>query len=111
MHTRTDILRSLVFLLVLRMIAAPIAARPDLPKPSDHGRFVARVCAWPAQRPQRPASAWIAQTREGGSNRDAGPGRFLRRGALAPNALTRARLSRLARRHGTSVRLSDCPRC
>lgn len=45
--------RTLLLLLVLRMVAAPVALRPGSPSPRTGTTFVARVCAWPAARPQR----------------------------------------------------------
>jgi hypothetical protein len=42
----------LTLMLVLRMVAAPVSARPDAPKGASDGyRFVLRRCAWSPQRP------------------------------------------------------------
>lgn len=50
----------LSILLITRMIAAPIALRPDSSTPCANYHLVMRVCAWPAQRPQRsPTSSEI----------------------------------------------------
>jgi hypothetical protein len=96
------------------VVAAPIAARPDTPKPSSNDRFIVRVCAWPAQRPQRPTCAPVRQVRPGGGRRDEGSGfipghRDRPAGALSGTGLSR--LGPLVTRNRSGVRLSDCPRC
>jgi hypothetical protein len=42
--------RIVILLLVLRMFAAPIAARPVSTRPYVKAGFIVRVCAWPAKR-------------------------------------------------------------
>jgi len=113
MCTRSAVTRILTILLVLRVLASPIALSPES-HPAPHGRYIARVCVWPAQRPYRlsPAESILP--------------RFARDGydALAPwrpacaadsaGPLTRAALSGsvgFVRSPSPSVRLSDCPRC
>lgn len=45
---------SIFVLLLIRLAAAPISARkPDSRGPGTNGRFVVRMCKWPAQRLQR----------------------------------------------------------
>jgi hypothetical protein len=53
MRLRLLIERAVLCLLMLRMIAAPLALRPESTAPRPNFHLVARVCAWPAQRPQR----------------------------------------------------------
>jgi hypothetical protein len=53
MHTNERMMRILIFLLILRVLAAPIAARPDCYRPLSKTGFIIRVCMWPAQGPQR----------------------------------------------------------
>src|SRR5262245_31984728 len=48
---------SVVLLLTLRILASPLAMRPESPRTQKNQRLVARVCAWPALRPQRSISA------------------------------------------------------
>lgn len=112
---RTGTARILVALLVLRVVAAPAAARPDPPRPPSHARFIVRVCSWPAQRPQRvttpalwtrrpvapqdePAGDLIASARRSARNR------------VTASAL-RDRLVFWDHRTFSPLHLSDCPRC
>jgi hypothetical protein len=44
---------TVLFLLTLRMLAAPLAVRPETPKSPNAFRLATRVCAWPVERPQR----------------------------------------------------------
>jgi hypothetical protein len=57
MRSKPGLTRIVISLLFLRVLAAPIAARPDTDRPPSTDRFIVRVCAWPAQRPQRSTSA------------------------------------------------------
>ena len=51
-------LRTLVILLLmLRVVASPLAMRPDSHRTPTIYRLVARVCAWPVQGPLRSLSA------------------------------------------------------
>jgi len=54
MHRGPGILRILVAFLILRIFAAPVAARPDAARSLNEHRFIVRICAWPVQRPERP---------------------------------------------------------
>lgn len=57
MRELVAISRNLVlFLLALRMLASPLAMRPEPHQLASNYRLVARVCAWPAQHPQRSLS-------------------------------------------------------
>src|SRR3954447_10149428 len=59
--------RCLILLLVLRMIAAPLALRPGSPASGSNSHYIVRVCAWPAQRLQRtPPVALILRRHLGG---------------------------------------------
>jgi hypothetical protein len=111
MRPRRGLLRILIGLLILRVIAAPVTARPDPPRSADGPRFVVRVCAWPAQRAQRPT---VAPQRE---FRSEGPG-AVPAGRLSPTSragasgpLTGARLFGLSFRDSDLVRVHDRPRC
>ena len=54
MHRFVSMARTLVILLLtLRVLAAPLAMRPEPFRNPSNYRLVVRVCAWPAQRPQR----------------------------------------------------------
>ncbi len=48
---------SVLLLLTLRVLATPLAMRPESPSAVTKYRLVARVCAWPALRPERSISA------------------------------------------------------
>ena len=43
----------LIFLLTLRVLAAPLAMRPEPSRTPANFHLVARVCAWPVQSPRR----------------------------------------------------------
>jgi hypothetical protein len=47
---------SVILLLTLRVLASPLAMRPESPRFPTNYRLIARVCAWPALRPQRSIS-------------------------------------------------------
>jgi hypothetical protein len=54
MHSiKKSMTRTLIILLILRVIAAPITLRPISYRPQAKKGFVVRVCAWPAQRAVR----------------------------------------------------------
>lgn len=116
MHRRMGGARILIVLLALRVVDAPIAARPDPPRPPSHSRFVVRVCAWPAQRPQR-VTAPAIRTREWHPAEDESvaylipPAGRRGRGAVTASAVLLRRLACRGTDHDTAVHLSDCPRC
>src|SRR6476646_3061360 len=115
MYQRTGMARILIVLLVLRVVAAPIALRPDTPRHSTNDRFVVRVCSWPVQRALRPASfaSLIVRPRgaAGGRASDWFPSpRHQARGEFQPQAiLSRSRL--WSATNTPPVHLTDCPRC
>jgi hypothetical protein len=58
MRVFASLMRTLVILLLtLRVLASPLAMRPESSKTPTSFHLVARVCSWPAQRPQRSISA------------------------------------------------------
>ncbi len=66
-----SIARLLIFcILVMRVVAAPIAARPLAAGIQTKTGFVVRVCAWPIQRPQRSTSASLVLRGPGGPHRE-----------------------------------------
>src|SRR4051812_24411057 len=69
--------RALFIFLILRMVASPLALRPESPGPRSNFRFVVRVCAWPDQRFQRTPSASVVLEGRLGN----GPGAIPDRGA------------------------------
>ncbi len=103
------ILRILVVLLIARFLASPIAARPFSRVLRTNGGFIARVCAWPAQRPVRPASTALLANRRGGPRNHFHPSTRPRVRPVdrppAPLALALA-----PPRKTSSVYLTDCPR-
>src|SRR3954468_16177032 len=103
--------RILIALLTLRVLAAPVAARPDTPhSPSAH-RFIVRICAWPAQRPQRATAVAILLPGSRGTVPDP---RTAAIRATTLRDLSRSALSRLAApsvRDATAHRVIDSPRC
>jgi hypothetical protein len=114
MNLHAGIARTLIVFLALRAAAAPIALRHDLPTPASPHRFVIRVCAWAAQRPQHltTAQAFLARSRD----RRRGAAASLRPGqpGHAADQLTcacRPFKTLVARSKVPSVHLSDCPRC
>ena len=115
MRPHTGMARILITLLVLRVLAAPIAARPDITWPTSHGRFIVRVCSWPAQRPMRVTTPAVLVRRSRcpadgltsfrlPPSQLRGPDPFSARAALARFALGSSR-------NKSPVHLSDCPRC
>jgi hypothetical protein len=113
MRLTSSMTRILIALIVLRVLAAPISARPDLPKAPSDARFIVRVCAWPAQRAQRlSASASLV-------SRFSGRGAWVSRPS-APSYPRLASLWTLGRlslrlppfyRDPSALRLLDSPRC
>jgi hypothetical protein len=100
--------RALIALLVIRVLAAPIASRPDGHRLHTNQRFVFRVCAWSAPRLQQARPAGLeALPRIPADAEGRGPAR--------PGGLvTRSRLTRfraLAARPPSPVALSDRARC
>jgi hypothetical protein len=78
MRLVASILRTVVILLLtLRVLASPLAMRPDSSRTPTTYHLVARVCSWPAQRPQRALSAlsFAASFLPKGPDHGAGPGR------------------------------------
>jgi hypothetical protein len=114
MHLFAGMMRTLIILLILSVVAAPITVRPDPSKPSTNDRVIVRVCTWPAQRPQRLTYASIVLL---GARNDVRKAlAFPSPGSRdhAAGSLTRARLSSLdllVLQDTSSVHLSDCPRC
>ena len=50
----------ILVLLILRVLAAPVSARPYSYGPHPKAGFVIRHCKWPAQRPQRATASAIS---------------------------------------------------
>ena len=115
MSLRVGVTRILVYLLILRALAAPIAVRPESSKShaNDH-RLVIRRCMWPHQGPQRWSNAQTVALGSGGSG-DLATARALRGcPRTAFGALTRAGLRRLvtlAYHDPAALRAVDGPRC
>ena len=58
MRVFVSVIRTLVILLLtLRVVASPLAMRPDCTRHPKTYRLVARVCAWPVHPPVRAISA------------------------------------------------------
>jgi hypothetical protein len=68
MHSiKKGMTRTLIVLLIIRVIAAPITLRPISYPPQAKKGFVVRVCAWPAQRAVRSTvSAFSVPDYDGG---------------------------------------------
>jgi len=114
MHPIKSMTRILILLLVLRVLAAPIAARPDSYRPHSKAGFIVRVCAWPAQRPQRSNTSAISVPGYGGRGYGGNTARFAGTTARTLAFLTRARLFHrvvLSFHDPSSLRLIDSPRC
>jgi hypothetical protein len=115
MHLFVNVTRTLVILLLtLRVLAAPLAMRPEPFKTPARFHLVARVCAWPAQRPQRSLSLTSLAPCFRGGRLDNAEGRG--NGSVPPNLLSmsRALLSRLLGPEvlgPSSRRLPFCLRC
>jgi len=115
MRPRTVLTTTLIALLVLRVLAAPIAARPEPPRPPSTSRFIARVCAWPASRPQRfiapAASARKPRAAGRASSGDLLPLSRLRGRAAVTASALRCGLRFWSHEGHSALHLSDCPRC
>jgi hypothetical protein len=111
MHLPKSMSRILIVLLVLRVFAAPIAARPSTFRPYPKAGFIVRVCAWPAQRSQ---DSVISTQQNGGCGHGENTAIFPSATAQALALLTRVRLlDRVVWTfHGPSSRRPiDSPRC
>jgi hypothetical protein len=99
--------RILIVLLVLRMLAAPVALS-DSVRVQAHQRVVVRVCAWPAHRPQRLTSVQTLIVRFHCGWDDAAP-----RVVPVPVSVTHrfADVSPTLPSAHVHVQLSDCARC
>lgn len=54
MHAFRRLIRlAVILLLTVRVLAIPLAWRPESPKMRSKCRLVVRMCSWPAARPQR----------------------------------------------------------
>jgi hypothetical protein len=95
MRLSANLSRTLVLLLALRVIAAPLALRPISPQNHTH-RVVVRVCAWPASRSQRFAGSSCEAETEVIANFLGGIARVLDLSFRSAARLTRAILSQLA---------------
>jgi hypothetical protein len=109
-----SVTRILTLLLVLRVLAAPIAARPDSYRPHPKSGFIVRVCAWPAQRPQHSNASVMSVPDYGGRGHGGNTARFPGTSARALSFLTRARVFHrvvLSFHDPGSYRIIDSPRC
>ena len=115
MYLCVGMTRTLVILLLtLRILASPLAMRPESPRTPANYRVVTRICAWPAQRPQRCLSATSLVPYFGGRFPESAEGRGSSYGPQHQRSLTRATLSRLnspALRGRCSGQLTVCLRC
>jgi hypothetical protein len=114
MFPLAGMMRTLIIFLILRVVAAPITVRPDPSNPSTNDRVIVRVCAWPAQRPQRLTYSSIVLPRSRNDVRKGSAFPYWGSRGHAAGSLTRERLSGLILlvSHDTSsVHRSDCPRC
>jgi hypothetical protein len=103
-----------ILLLTLRMLASPLAMRPESPRTPANYRLVTRICAWPAPAPQRCLSATSLVPYFGGRFPESAEGRKYSYDPPNHRSLTRATLSRLASpalRGRCSGQLTDCLRC
>src|SRR6185437_3481300 len=92
---RKVLTRVLTVLLALRVVAAPIAARPDAPTSSASHRFVIRKCSWPVQRPYRATAASILRPSLPGHGAGPERGAIMRHPSYRLDVLARRGLSRL----------------
>ncbi len=114
MHPLKRMTRILILLLILRVLAAPIAARPDSYRPHPKAGFIVRVCAWPAQRPQHSNGSAMRVPDDGGHGHGGNNAAFPGTSARALAFLTRARLFHrvvLSFHDPGSYRPIDSPRC
>lgn len=108
MHLLRGMTRILVLLLILRVLAAPIAARPDSYRPHPKAGFIVRVCAWPVQRSD--TSAIHVPGNSDGANTAMFPVTTGRAIAFLTPARRLDRLA-LSLHDPSSRRLIDSPRC
>jgi hypothetical protein len=105
--------KSLLILLVLRAIAAPVTLPTSTPSNSRHPLFVVRMCCWPFQRLQRfSASSKLLQLYSGKNRVPSGEGAWLL--LCWPRAASRAHLAAPISRASTdpaTERLAVCLRC
>ncbi len=111
MHAINGVTRILILLLLFRVLAAPIAARPESHRPYAKAGFIVRVCAWPAR-----ASMYSAVGSPEYDDRLPGgdAAEFLPASARAIAFLTRARVFHwvVLRYHDpSSCRIRDSLRC
>ena len=67
MHAfRRQIRLAVILLLTVRVLALPLAWRPESPKMRSKCRLVVRMCSWPAARPQRSIAAKALLPHPGG---------------------------------------------
>jgi hypothetical protein len=108
MHLLRGMTRVLILLLILRVLAAPIAARPDSYRPHPKDGFIVRVCAWPVHRSN--ASAICAPRNSNGENTAMFPVTTDRAIAFLTRSFRLDRLA-LSLHEPSSRRLIDSPRC
>ncbi|MDG3008369.1 hypothetical protein [Paludisphaera mucosa] len=112
MRASAGIPRLLMTLLVLRVVACPIAASHSAA--GSEARFIIRVCVWPAPRAGRPAL--VLQRRVdpaeplGSTRRKVSAGRR-EGGAIAVSAYRSDLLALLSRTGLAPVHVPDRPRC
>jgi hypothetical protein len=114
MHAKERMTRILIFLLILRVLAAPIAARPNCYRPLSKTGFIVRVCVWPAQRPQRLTASSICLSGDGSRGQGERMHGFWSTTARTLISPMRARLFHQVTEsfHDLSAfRLIDSPRC
>ena len=114
MHLMERMSRILIFLLILRVLAAPIAARPDSYRPHSKTGFIVRICAWPAERSQRLNGSAIRVPGYGGRGHGGNTTVFSGTSARAVALLTRAQVFHrivLSFHNPSSLRPIDTPRC
>jgi hypothetical protein len=113
MHLSKSMTRTLIVLLILRVVAAPITLRPISYRPQAKKGFVVRVCSWPAQRAVRSnVSAFSVPDYDGG------PGGIVEH-LPVPSACDLAHLNiaqpfkrlMLLLHDPGARRFIDCPRC
>jgi len=114
MHAKERMMRILIFLLTLRVLAAPIAARPDCYRPVSKTGFIVRVCMWPAQGPQRLTACSTSLRGDGSRGQGEHMHGFLSAAARAHISPIRAHLLHqvtVSFHDLSAFRLIDSPRC
>ena len=114
MRPTAGILKVLTVLLMLRMIAAPVAVRPALATTNAHLNVIVRVCAWPAERAGRSSSTIVLRFCRGYPARYHGcGGRSRARHGMAdsPHQERIGILDLARRRLRSTVHIPDSPRC